>query len=179
MPPKSSLTKILAAAGTVLAWLPLVTPILFSALRFARSGRFLFDYLMPAELFLAALLGAGLLVWAASRAAVPGAFGGVAAGDVAAGDGAAGDGAAGDGAAGDGAAKGAFYRRVILISLAAAVFFLVAGQALAVVTGLASGAMTPEGIWWALVLASIALYTLALLPIAVCGILLCRLVFKQ
>jgi hypothetical protein len=164
MPPKSSLTKILAAAGTVLAWLPLVTPILFSALRFARSGRFLFDYLMPAELFLAALLGAGLLVWAASRAAVPGAFGGV---------------AAGDGAAGDGAAKGAFYRRVILISLAAAVFFLVAGQALAVVTGLASGAIAPEGIWWALVLASIALYTLALIPIAVCGVLLCRLVFKQ
>ena len=68
MDKKDSLTKVLAIAGTVLAWLPILTPFLFSALFFIRAGRFRFDYLMPAEMFLFFIVGGALLVWAALRA---------------------------------------------------------------------------------------------------------------
>lgn len=62
------LSKILALAGTVLVWLPLLAPALFAVMRLIRAGRFLFDYLMPAELFPAVLLGGLLLLGAALRA---------------------------------------------------------------------------------------------------------------
>ena len=55
---------------------------------------------------------------------------------------------------------------------------LVGSQALAVATGLASGATEPAGIWWILILASLAVFTLALIAIAVDGILLLRDLFK-
>ena len=61
-------TKVLAILGTGLAWLPLVAPLVFGVLHFTRSGRFMVDYLMPAELFLVALAGGGLLLWSALRA---------------------------------------------------------------------------------------------------------------
>ena len=67
----NTLTKVLAIIGTVLVWLTLLSPfilwLLFSAWRGSISFRY-FDYLMPAELFLVALVGGLLLVWAALRA---------------------------------------------------------------------------------------------------------------
>jgi hypothetical protein len=68
MEKKSSLTKILAILGTVLVWFPILAPVLISITTIIRSGIFRFDYLMPAELFPAALVGGGLLLWAALRA---------------------------------------------------------------------------------------------------------------
>ncbi len=65
---KNILTKILAIAGTVLVWLPIAAPLLFSMVFFARAQIFRFDWLMPAELFLFALAGGGLLLSAALRA---------------------------------------------------------------------------------------------------------------
>jgi hypothetical protein len=62
------LTKILAISGTLLVGLPVVAPMVFSLIRLAQSGRFGFDYLMPAELGLLVLVGASLLIWAAIRA---------------------------------------------------------------------------------------------------------------
>ena len=62
------LTRILAISGSVLVGLPVVTPIGFSLVRQIQSGRFMFDYLMPAELGLLVLVGTGLLIWAAIRA---------------------------------------------------------------------------------------------------------------
>lgn len=62
------LTKILAISGTILVGLPVVAPIVFSLIRLVQSGRFMFDYLMPAELGFLVLGGAGLLMWAAIRA---------------------------------------------------------------------------------------------------------------
>ena len=62
------LTRTLAIAGTVLAWFPLLAPIVLSLIAFAGSGRFRFDYLKPAELYPLAFLGGGLLLWAALRA---------------------------------------------------------------------------------------------------------------
>jgi hypothetical protein len=65
---KSVFTKVLALIGAVLVWFPILAPVLFSAIVSIRSGRFHFDYLMPAELFAVALTGAALLLWAALRA---------------------------------------------------------------------------------------------------------------
>jgi hypothetical protein len=64
----STLTKFLAIAGMVLAWLPVLTPVLLSLAVLIRAHRFLFDYLGPAELFPLVLVGGGLLLWAAIRA---------------------------------------------------------------------------------------------------------------
>jgi len=63
-------------------------------------------------------------------------------------------------------------------SLAGAVILPVAGQALASVTGLASGRTEPAGWPWALVLALLALYVLALVILGVGGVLLLRDLFK-
>jgi hypothetical protein len=65
---KDIFTRTLAAAGTVLVWLPVLAPIVFSAGLLIRAGILRVDYLMPAELFPLALLGGGLLLWAALRA---------------------------------------------------------------------------------------------------------------
>lgn len=61
-------TKMLAIGGTVLVWLPLLAPVLFGVLGYFGRGSFTFDFLMPAELFLIALAGTVLLLWAAMRA---------------------------------------------------------------------------------------------------------------
>jgi hypothetical protein len=67
MKQKDVLTKILAISGTVLVWLPILAPVLFSAGLLFRAQLFRFDYLMPAEFSPVALAGGGLLVWAALR----------------------------------------------------------------------------------------------------------------
>jgi hypothetical protein len=141
MPKTDNLTKGLAVVGTVLVWLPLLAPVFFTVLLLISARRFLFDFLMPAELFPIGLPGALLLLWAAVRAR----------------------------------------SRVRLIgwSLAIAVALLVGGQALAEVTGLASGATEPAGLWFVLVLGSIAGFCLALAAVGVGGIALLSDLFRQ
>lgn len=68
MEKKDILTKILAIAGTMLVWLPVLAPVLLFVAVTIRAGMFRVDYFMPAELFPAALAGGGLLLWAALRA---------------------------------------------------------------------------------------------------------------
>ena len=140
MEKKNAFTKILAIVGTVLAWFPILAPVLLSLILFIGEGRFLLDYLMPAELFPFALAGAILLLWAGLRARS--------------------------------------HWKLIAWGLGIAVGLLVGSQALAVVTGLASGATEPVGVWWILVLASLAIFTLGLVTIGVGGILLLRDLFK-
>ena len=65
---KDNFSKGLAITGTVLAWLPLLASIVLSRMLFLAERIFLFDYLMPAELFFIALAGGLLLLWAAFRA---------------------------------------------------------------------------------------------------------------
>ena len=65
---KNVLTKTLAIGGTVLVWFPILAPILFSLIPLIAEHKFRFDYLMPMELFLFALVGSGLLLWATLRA---------------------------------------------------------------------------------------------------------------
>lgn len=61
------LTRILARVGVVLVWFPLLAPVALGIISLAERGRFLLDYLMPAELFPSVLVGGGLLLWAALR----------------------------------------------------------------------------------------------------------------
>ncbi len=136
MKKRDALSKILAVAGTVLVWLPILAPAVLALLRLIQIGRFLFDYLMPAELFPAVLVGGCLLFWAAWRARSQ--------------------------------------RKLIGWSLGLTAAFLLAAVGLAEVTGLASGATGPAGWPWALVLAAFAGFWIALLALAVGGILLLR-----
>jgi hypothetical protein len=62
---KSIFIKILAIVSTLMVWLPILAPILFSLASIISERIFRFDYLMPAELFPIALTGGGLLIWAA------------------------------------------------------------------------------------------------------------------
>jgi hypothetical protein len=65
---KNVLTKALAIGGTIFAWFPIAAPILLSIIMLIVEHKFLFDYLMPMELFLSVLIGSGLLLWATLRA---------------------------------------------------------------------------------------------------------------
>ncbi|MBN1401950.1 MAG: hypothetical protein JXA74_14005 [Anaerolineae bacterium] len=141
MAKEGTFTKVLALAGTVLAWFPILATILTALPRLIVRHMLRIDYLMPAELFPFALVGGGLLLWAALRARTQ--------------------------------------RGLIAWGLALAGAFLVGGQALAVITGLASGDAEPTGWPWALVLASLALYTAALIELGVAGILLLRDLFGR
>jgi len=135
------LTKILAVAGVALTWLPIAATLATSVVGSLRAGAFRLDYLMPAELFPAALVGGGLLLAAALLARSR--------------------------------------RGLIAGGLAIAATALIAGQALAVVSGLASGRIEPSGLWWALVIASLAIYSAALIVLGVVGLLLTREVFGR
>ena len=68
MKKKDALIIILAIAGTALVWFPILAPAVHSLAIFLRARVFRFDYLMPAELFPAALVGGCLLFTAAWRA---------------------------------------------------------------------------------------------------------------
>jgi hypothetical protein len=133
---KDVFTKLLAVAGTVLVWIPILFTVLTSIVGTASSGIFRFDYLMPAELFPIAFVGALLLFWAARRARS--------------------------------------HQKLIGWGFGAAVALLGGGQLYAVISGLASGATEPTGWVWAPAIASIALYSLALVVMGIAGILLVR-----
>ncbi len=139
MEKRNTFTKILAVVGTVLIWFPILAPILLSLIWLIIERSFHFDYLMPAELFPVALVGGGLLLWAALRAKAR--------------------------------------RGLIGGGLAAAAVMLGGAQTVAVLTGLASGEIEPNGGWYVLALASIILYSLALVVVGVGGILLLRDLF--
>jgi len=64
---KRVFTKILAVAGTIFVWFPILAPILLTTIFFIQEHIFRFDYLMPAELGLFAFGGGILLLIAAIR----------------------------------------------------------------------------------------------------------------
>lgn len=68
MNPRSTLTRILAIAGTILVWLPIAFMLLTSVIGSVQAGTFRMDYFIPAELFPLILAGSVLLLWAAFRA---------------------------------------------------------------------------------------------------------------
>lgn len=64
---KGLFTKILAVSGAVLVWIPILFTLITGILGSISMGELSIDYLMPAEMFLFALAGAVLLLWAAVR----------------------------------------------------------------------------------------------------------------
>lgn len=139
MPGRNLFTKILAVAGTLLAWVPLLAPILFSAVALIQQRRLRLDYLMPAELFPVALVGGALLIWSSLRARS--------------------------------------HTRLLLWSMLASIILLVGSQGVAVLSGLASGATEPAGLWFSVVLAMLLLYVAALIAVGIGGTLLLRELF--
>ncbi len=197
---KHIFTKILALAGTILAWLPVAAPILFSGARLGRGGMFHIDYLMPAELFPLVLAGGGLLLWAALRLPDPKGFPVQSSTSQADEPGSPGDKAArktfgspdnpnapggvpaaedSDGSSEWPARKTSrVSQRLIIWSLGAAVLLLTLIMVLPEVTGLADGRIEPTGWQWALVLGMLVGYILAVIALGVGGALLLRDLFK-
>jgi MFS family permease len=70
-------------------------------------------------------------------------------------------------------------RKIIGWAFGIAVVMLLGGQLLAVLTGLASGEVEPSGWQWALVVASLAVYSLSIVAMGVGGLLLLRDLFKR
>jgi hypothetical protein len=67
MDKKNVFTKVLTIGGTILVWIPILAPLILTIMALITVQRFLFDYLMPAELFPFALVGGGGLLWASLR----------------------------------------------------------------------------------------------------------------
>jgi len=65
MKSKELFIKILAIAGTALVWIPILATLITGVIGSISMGKPIIDYLMPAELFLFALAGSVLLLWAA------------------------------------------------------------------------------------------------------------------
>jgi hypothetical protein len=140
MKKKGLLTKILAAAGTMLVWVPILIPLLMTGTVLLQSGRLRLDYLMPAELALLALAGGGLLVWAALRARTRLAWVGW--------------------------------------GLGGAFGCLALGLLVATLTGLASGAIEPDGWQSAVVTLLVNAYTVGLAAAGTGGVFLLRDLFR-
>jgi hypothetical protein len=63
-------TKVIAYIGTILVFIPILLTLITGAVATIASGILRVDYLMPAELFPLALLGALALLWASRRARI-------------------------------------------------------------------------------------------------------------
>ncbi len=61
------LNKTLALFGLILIWTPLVLPVIFGSAHLVQTGEFLFDFLMPGELFFMVFGGLVLLTISAKR----------------------------------------------------------------------------------------------------------------
>jgi len=57
-----SFFKILSIIGLILVWIPIIFPIILSIVKLVKSGRFLLDFLIPAEMFIIVLVGSALLL---------------------------------------------------------------------------------------------------------------------
>lgn len=134
------LTKGLTVLGTVLAWVPVVAGLLAPWLRFGGGSLDVYWY-VPAALFPFAVLGGGLLIWAAARVR--------------------------------------WRRGAIIAGLAVATAAWVAASAVAMTSGLASGATQPGGAASATVVALFVISTLAVVWIGMAGVMLARHAFVQ
>ena len=64
---KIFLTRSLVIAGVILTWFPILATLITAVFASIIERSFLFDFLMPAELGVFAILGTSLLLWAAIR----------------------------------------------------------------------------------------------------------------
>jgi hypothetical protein len=64
---EKEITKVIGISGFVLVWFTVLCPFVLAIVSLIDGGGFRFDYLIPAELFLVALVSGLLLIWAALR----------------------------------------------------------------------------------------------------------------
>lgn len=69
--------------------------------------------------------------------------------------------------------------KVVAWGLGVAVLMLAAGMVIAQLSGLASGAIEPNGLWWGVVVASLIIYILGIITMGVGGILLIKELFQK
>ncbi|MPM07914.1 hypothetical protein SDC9_54225 [bioreactor metagenome] len=138
---KSLFTKILAVSGAVLVWIPILFTLITGILGSISMGKMSIDYLMPAEMFLFALAGAVLLLWAAVRSKL--------------------------------------CLKRIAVGFVAMPVFMIAAQAIASMSGMASGNNPSEGLPLAAVITMLVLYTLALIYLCVVSVMLVKMLFMK
>ena len=76
------------------------------------------------------------------------------------------------------ARRAQFKQGLIGWGLGIAIGSLVFGQELSKLTGLASGAMEPEGFWFGILIASLVIFSLAMVAAGIGGLLLLKHLFK-
>ncbi|PKO01020.1 MAG: hypothetical protein CVU42_00835 [Chloroflexi bacterium HGW-Chloroflexi-4] len=140
MEKKLRLTLTLSTAGTIFVLFPVLAPIGFSIINLFSNGKFLLDFLMPAELGLLVMIGGGLLIWAALRSKS--------------------------------------HLKWIAWSFGFAILLVVVSQALAGITGLASGSIDPSGWPYIIVLGGIIGYDIAVILLGIGGVLLCQTLLR-
>ena len=69
--------------------------------------------------------------------------------------------------------------KLIIITMAAAMIFLIGSMVIAAASGLASGAMEPKGTVWAVVIITLILYGITTAGIGVEGIMVIKRLFKK
>ena len=155
---KNILTKVLTVAGTLLVWFPILAPILLSVFSIFERPRFIAE---PGMIVDPGMLQRPLFRfdWLMPAELFPFAL-------------------AGGILLIWAALRVHSHRKLIIWSFFIEIGSLVGGQILAVVTGLASGATAPAGLPWALVIASIVIYCLALITEGIGGALLLKELFK-
>lgn len=67
---KSKFTKVIAVIGTILIWLPIFFTIITGFVGSIAYKKFMFDYLIPAEMFPLILCGTLLLLWTSVRCGI-------------------------------------------------------------------------------------------------------------
>lgn len=72
-----------------------------------------------------------------------------------------------------------FYRKYVVIGFTLAILCLFGGQGIAVVSGLASGAIAPAGLVWAAVVVSIVIYSLSVVELGIVGILIALKLYRS
>jgi len=140
-PKGDAFTWILAILGTALVVFTVLMPFILSVIFAFQEQVFLFDFLMPAEMFPFAIVGGVLLFWAALRKRSR--------------------------------------REWIGWSLGSGFLMLVVSQLIAVLTGLANGTAQPGTPWRTVVFLALLGYVLAVIFLAVGGILLLLRIFQS
>jgi hypothetical protein len=138
---KENVTKFLAIIGTAFVGLPILLTIVAAIIGSIAQGRLVCNYLIPAEMYLDAIAGGLLLLWAALRAKL--------------------------------------FRKPVIIGFAGMCVFFALSQGIVFLSGIATGEAAAEGVALTAIIASLAIYTLAMIALTVVGIMMIKKLFAQ
>jgi len=139
----SIFSKILVITGTLLVWLPIAFMVVTAVVGSFQRVQFLWDYMIPAEVFPVVLAGMAALLWASIREHT--------------------------------------LIKASAWTVGISLFFLVACQVIAVITGLANATIAPEKapVWMGVVTAMLIVYDLGVVLMGFWGIRLWQHLFTK